>query len=228
MLPIRLGTVNAQGPQELFVYAITRKGRVETTNYRTVKLPTDAELPLSVKDDFKTFYRAMFDRQVQKEDMRVVFTEYAWDMAWCDPCAAQPLSREELQGLGVFWLAEPAAGGGTAAFVTRLHVRYDGAHFPEDLVFQETGDRQNFQGRYILRHPWTGASDCPAARAYTQALRDRQRREVATLASLTGWDVDAFPRPPVRVSAPPSSTPVPTPTPTATPAPRKWYESIWK
>src|SRR5262249_22173656 len=37
MLPIRLGMVNADGPQELFVYALTRKGRVETTNYRTVK-----------------------------------------------------------------------------------------------------------------------------------------------------------------------------------------------
>src|SRR5262249_7965657 len=35
MLPIRLGTVNADGPQELFVFALTRKGRVETTNYRT-------------------------------------------------------------------------------------------------------------------------------------------------------------------------------------------------
>ena len=45
MLPIRLGMVNANGPQELFVYALTRNGRVETTNYRTVKLPTDMELP---------------------------------------------------------------------------------------------------------------------------------------------------------------------------------------
>ena len=40
MLPIRLGTVNANGPQELFIYTLTRTGRVETTNYRTVKLPT--------------------------------------------------------------------------------------------------------------------------------------------------------------------------------------------
>src|SRR6266446_9560631 len=31
MLPIRLGMVNADGPQELFVFALTRKGRVETT-----------------------------------------------------------------------------------------------------------------------------------------------------------------------------------------------------
>src|SRR5439155_13490329 len=46
MLPIRLGTVNANGTQDLFVYALTKKGRVETTNYRTVKLPTGMDLPL--------------------------------------------------------------------------------------------------------------------------------------------------------------------------------------
>ncbi len=40
MLPIRLGTVNSSGTQELFIYALTRSGRVETTNYRTVKLPS--------------------------------------------------------------------------------------------------------------------------------------------------------------------------------------------
>src|SRR6185436_12148937 len=114
---IRLGTVNARGTQELFVYAITRQGRVETTNYRTVKLPSDAEIPPYVKDDFKAFYRAMFDRQVKNEDMRVVFTEYAWDMAWCDPCAAEPLSRDELKSLGVFWVGD-SNGGAQNAFVT--------------------------------------------------------------------------------------------------------------
>ena len=43
MLPIRLGMVNANGAQDLFVYALTRNGRIETTNYRTVKLPSDME-----------------------------------------------------------------------------------------------------------------------------------------------------------------------------------------
>ena len=47
--------------------------------------------------------------------------------------------------------------------MTRLHVRYDTAHFPEDLVFQETADRSNFQGRYVLRHEWTGEGSCEAA-----------------------------------------------------------------
>ena len=45
--PSASGMVNAAGPQELFIYALTRKGRVETTNYRTVRLPSDAEVPLA-------------------------------------------------------------------------------------------------------------------------------------------------------------------------------------
>jgi hypothetical protein len=236
MLPIRLGTVNAEGTQELFVYALTRKGRVETTNYRTVKLPTDAEVPPFVKDEFKDFYRAMFDRQVKKEDMRVVFMEYAWDMNWCDPCAAEPLSREELRGLGVFWLdggvadagapagvrfrrpgPVPPGGGAQEVFATRLHVRYDAAHFPEDLVFQETADRQNFQGRYILRHPWKGKAECPEARRYFDDLKLRQAREAETLASLTGWELGKI-HGKMGVAA---ATPAPRPT-------KKWYEGLWK
>ena len=69
MLPIRLGTANADGPQELFVYALTQRGRVEATNYRTVKLPTVMDLPLYVKEQVPDFYRAMFSQQVKKENM---------------------------------------------------------------------------------------------------------------------------------------------------------------
>jgi hypothetical protein len=202
MLPIRLGTLNAEGGQELFVYALTRKGRVETTNYRTVRLPTGMELPAYVKEEFPQFYRAMFSRQVEREDMRAVFLEYAWDMAWCDPCAAQPLSTEELRKLGVFWLAESGGddgvrrlpGGPVDVFVTRLHVRYDAAHFPEDLVFQETADRTNFQGRYVLRHPWKGEARCEAARRYRESLWARAEQEAAALASLTGWPIEEIRR----------------------------------
>lgn len=194
MLPIRLGMVNASGPQELFVYALTRKGRVETTNYRTVRLPSDAEVPLFIKDDFGTFYKAMFGQQVKKQDMRTVFLEYAWDMAWCDPCAADPLSADELRQIGVFWVERggrpDAMPGAQDVFLSRLHLRYDSEHFPEDLVFQETGDRENFQGRYILRHPWKGNATCEAARTYRRELPKRFDQQAQTLASLTGWDVN--------------------------------------
>jgi hypothetical protein len=196
MLPIRLGTVNADGAQELFVFALTRRGRVETTNYRTVRLPTGMDLPPYVKEEFPNFYRAMFAEQVRREDMRAVFLEYAWDMSWCDPCAADPLSPEELRKLGVFWLADDGGRGRPRepmpvdTFVTRLHVRYDAAHFPDDLVFQETADRTNFQGRYVLRHAFRGETSCEAGRRYRETLRARAEQEAATLASLTGWPIE--------------------------------------
>ncbi len=192
MLPIRLGMVNADGPQELFVYALSRRGRVETTNYRTVKLPTDVDIPEFVKGEFPAFYRSMFRRQVDKQGKSAVFLEYAWDMAWCDPCAADPLAQEELRQLGVFWVDREgtARGGGQEVFVSRLHVRYDREHFPEDLVFQQTGDRMNFQGRYVLRHPWKGGDRCSAATSYRRGLPQRWEEEARSLAGLTGWDLN--------------------------------------
>jgi hypothetical protein len=190
MLPIRLGMVNAQGAQELFVYALTRGGRVETTNYRTVRMPSDMELPVYLKQptEFGAFYKAMFTQQVADQNGRAVFLEYAWDMRWCDPCAADPLPNDQLRQLGVFWVGDGTTRGGPAnVFLTRLHVRYDNAHFPEDLVFQETADRTNFQGRYVLRHPWEGSDTCAAADDYRQSLPQRNARQADQLARLTGW-----------------------------------------
>jgi hypothetical protein len=123
--------------------------------------------------------------------MSVVYTEYAWDMGWCDPCASEPLSQEELKSLGVWWLGDPAAPGQSQVpFVTRLHVRYDAAHFPQDLVFQETADRTNFQARYVLRHEWTGNGDCANAKQYRAGLPKRREKEARALAELTGWGVE--------------------------------------
>src|SRR5262249_37154272 len=96
MLPIRLGMANASGPQDLVVYALARRGRVESTNYRTVKAPTGMDVPLAIKDDFGGFYKAVFQHAHNSEGGRALLTEYAWNMAWCDPCAAVPLSAPEL------------------------------------------------------------------------------------------------------------------------------------
>lgn len=199
MLPIRLGMVNADGPQELFVYAITRQGRVESTNYRTVKLPTGMDLPPFVRDRFTDFYKTMFAEQARRAENRAVFTEYAWDMGFCDPCSSTPLTPNELRTLGVFWLPDtPTAAGPRGqivsprnqVFLTRLHVRYDNLHFPEDLVFQQTADRQTYQGRYVLRYPWNGGDSCAAAVTYRQGLPSRYEREAQNLAELTGWGIN--------------------------------------
>lgn len=285
MLPIRLGTVNADGPQDMIMLFLSEKGRVETTNYRTVRLPSNVEVPIYTKAEFGKFYTALFGHQVAKDGMKNVYLEYAWDMGWCDPCAADPVPDDKLASLGATWvkvperptqtqpdpgaaaafqvklrdkqaeiakaqqeatLAAQAAGlpgageaaqakawqtqervkklnaelanlwrvenqrrqaeqqrqatsqpqvrrlppnQGTNVFVTRLHVRYDANNFPEDLVFQETADRSNFQGRYILRHPFTGEAKCSAGEDYLRSLGLRFEKEAATLAHLTGWDI---------------------------------------
>ncbi len=221
MLPIRLGTVNANGPQDLLVYAVTREGRVETTNYRTTKLPTNLELPVFVKQEFGEVYKAMFAHQVAKENMRSVFLEYAWDMSWCDPCAADPLSSHQLRELGVFWLADASTpnrrpgmkSGAQDAFVTRLHVRYDGEHFPEDLFFQETPDRSNFQGRYVMRHPYKGEITCGADQ-YREELRARHEQQARNLATITGWDLADIHRK-MDIDAPPAEA-------------GSWWERLWQ
>ncbi|MEB3238200.1 MAG: DUF2330 domain-containing protein [Candidatus Sericytochromatia bacterium] len=231
MLPIRLGMANAKGPQDMLVYAITRKGRVETTNYRTVKLPTGKTIPVHLKKDFKAFYKAMFETAWKREDQRAVFTEHFWDMGWCDPCAADPLSADQLRQLGVWWLDDesaentrpglipgrrrvPVPGGGPVdAVVTRLHVRYSAETFPEDLIFQETRDRENFQVRFVLQHPFTGPAACPEGKTYKDSLRRRQEEEIRTAANLTGWSTAKL-----RRDAGLGTT--------ATPEP--WWRNLWK
>jgi len=223
VLPIRLGMINAQGPQDLIVYAMTRDGRVEATNYRTEKLPSGAEIPEYVRAKFQDFYKAMFDKRVADSGMREVFTEYAWNMGWCDPCAGPPLTREELKSLGVFWLDEQPGsvgmsyppqvyGGGMPVMLTRLHVRYSADTFPEDLSFQETADRENFQARYVLQHPWQGSANaCPQAERYFNNLREREIKDAQTLSGLTGWNIDGIMK---NVSLPASSS-------------QPWWKGLW-
>lgn len=220
MLPIRLGTVNARGQQELILYTLTRKGRVETANYRTVRMPTDAEVPVMVKDRFGEVYKAIYGTAVGKQGGAAVMMEYAWDMGWCDPCAADPLSAEELRELGVYWV-DPTRilpGQGSDVFVTRLHARYDAESFPEDLRLTETGDRENFQGRYILRHAYEGEMTCEAGEQYRQSLPARWEAEAQTLASLTGWDIARIREEMKNGGTDPGNPPAPVP----------WWKSIWK
>jgi hypothetical protein len=202
MLPIRLGMINAGTAQDLVVYILSPKGQAEVVNYRTVNVPSDANVPLFVKEEFGKVYPALFETAYTKEGRNVVFREYAWNMGNCDPCSADPLTPEELRQAGVFWMddssqPQPRSGGGRFAppwmsnnvFITRLHVRYTRDKFPEDLVFQETANQQNFQGRYVLTHPFKGEMSCSAGKQYKRSLPARFEKEAQTLANLTSWNI---------------------------------------
>ena len=214
MLPIRLGMANAEGPQDLIVYAMTRKGRVESTNYPTARMPGDVELPEFVQKDFGGFYKSAFAHALDEQHGRAVLTEYVWNMGSCDPCAAPPLEQAELAALGVYWLDEGGYhGGGMPLTLTRLHVRYDAGHFPEDLMFQATGDQQLFQARYVLRHPFRGSLACAAGKQYAHDLAARRQAEAVTLAQLTGWSAASIVQ---RMG------------PDAPPAPPQWWNKLWR
>jgi hypothetical protein len=208
MLPIRLGMMNATTDQDLIVYVLSPKGQAEITNYRTVNVPSDAEIPVFVKDEFNDFYKAMFETAYIREGKKVAFREYAWDMANCDPCSAQPLNREELKKAGIFWLTPNTFNN---VFITRLHVRYSRQKFPEDLMFQETSNRQQFQGRYILRHPFTGEMKCEKGKQYQQSLSERFDQEAQTLARLTAWKLQDIRQ---KIN-------------TAQNQPTRWWRTIW-
>lgn len=184
MLPIQLGKLNSSGTQDALFFMLTRKGRVEPSNYAAKLLPSNFNIPSFVEKDFGGFYKALFARA--RPSQGGIVTEYAWDMQWCDPCAADPLSREELEELGVHWLK----GGDNPAkdvYVTRLHAQYSTGQMSKDIAFRVTNNRENFQGRYVMNHPFVGNVSCEAGKKYVQDLQLRLRKEAVQLSEVTGW-----------------------------------------
>lgn len=211
MLPIRLGMANADGDQDMILYAFTKKGRVECTNYRTFAIPTARKVPLFVKNNFGNFYSNLFQHQWRMEGKSIAVVEYAWDVSpknfvKCDPCVATAPSVQDLVQSGVWWLnrdwtdysdvEDEEEDYSDNVFFTRLHIRYNREKFPQDLVFQVTPNKENFQARYIITHPASGDLNCAEGKKYLKALKQRRAEEMEMLSYLTGktaadWDLVA-------------------------------------
>ncbi len=211
MLPIRLGMANADGDQDMIVYAFTKKGRVECTNYRTVRLPTGNNIPLFVNQNFGTFYSNLFQHQWTKEGKNVAMLEYAWNVTpqpqimKCDPCVATAPSAADLVQAGVWWLGgkdwndysdvdDDEVNNSNEVYFTRLHVRYNREKFAQDLSFMLTPNKENYQARYVINHPAAGDFSCEEGKKYLTELKKRRKNELKELTSLTGktyqdWDV---------------------------------------
>ena len=179
-LPVRLGLLNAQGDQDLLVHVLARGQRYEAANYKNVTIPTNLEVADPVRERFGEFYAALFDETLAQNPGSVV-TEYSWAANTCDPCPGPSLNQSDLLVLGADTLPEEAQRPWEYV-LTRLHARYNRKSLGEDLVFQAaapiTGGREvrnangalehgsqpgnvnNFQGRYIIRHPWEGSMLC--------------------------------------------------------------------
>lgn len=198
MLPIRLGMANGEGNQDMIIYAFTKQGRIESTNYRTLKMPSDRNVPTFVKENFAQFYADLYRKNLRREGYDNLYLEYAWDLSGqnavkCDPCPSQPPLYNEIVESGVNWLQTGGWGGYTGPlFFTRLHVTYNSKDYPQDLVFQETPNREQYQCRYILNHPAAYTVDCPQWNHYQQEKTEKRYQELRELAALTGWDVSIY------------------------------------
>jgi MYXO-CTERM domain-containing protein len=167
-LPVRLGLINAQGPQDLLIHVLARGVRYELANYDNVAIPTNLDVKDHVRGRFGQFYAALFDHTLAKNPGAVV-TEYAWSAGTCDPCPEPALTLEELVTLGADVLptydqvfrsrriARELQWTIPREFVlTRLHARYDANSLGEDLVFQTApaivGGRESLYGDGQLEH----------------------------------------------------------------------------
>jgi hypothetical protein len=203
MLPIRLGMANANGVQDLIIYMYSKVGRIETTNYRTSLIPTDFKVPLFVQSEFGEFYRDLYNKAWSREGKNTVFLEYGWDVSptqtqFCDPCVGDPPVVTDLKEAGVDWLELKSTDYHTQArnyqgyvYFTRMHLTYDRAHFPQDLLFQETANKERFQGRYVITHPASGDFSCEKGQTYVKDLGKRRWNELYTYQWLTGRDITA-------------------------------------
>lgn len=146
VLPIKLGTVNSTGEQDVILHVITggSKGQVGVSNY--AEMSTDAECMWDPEglQSFSGFWEQKVDEAFAEAGGTAAFmTEYVWGPTACDPCTgAGPLGASDLKDLG--YEGDPAQ-----ATLTRLHARFLAQAVDSDLMLYATNTVTNQQYRFI-------------------------------------------------------------------------------
>ena len=141
-LPIRLGTVNSPGEQDLIVYTITDMddGQIGIQNYDELDIVTDC---MTEFDDFNTYYSELVEETMSDENGHWI-REHSWAPYHCDPCTeGDALNDADIQALGY-------DGTGMDAYFNRIRMRYTPEEATEDVVFYPSGIVENHQMRFII------------------------------------------------------------------------------
>lgn len=130
-LPIRLGTLNSGGTQDLTLFSLTDygAGALAIANYPESTIETDCMLPEGAS--FGDHLDATLDAALPTTGEAHWVSEYIWDNGNCDPCTPDgTLTGEDLLSLGFV----PDEKYGYAYTFTRLHMRYSPGQATQDLV----------------------------------------------------------------------------------------------
>ncbi len=170
-LPVRLGTVNSPGSQDLIVYTLTDPGdgAAGVANYPEVTVEDECVWG-TADDDFGGWYEDRFAEAMASEARAAWLVEYSWNTDGCDPCTREPPTSQDLQDLGF---------EGHGAWLTRLHLRYAPEAVDQDLTLYASGITDNSQIRYVDAGECTGGAGlCSDALPVDAALTDGPVRSV--------------------------------------------------
>ena len=167
-LPIRLGTANSAGVQDLVAYIVTdpEAGRVGIANYEERTVEDEC---LMMGDDLGQFYNDLVEDGDTGPEATWI-TEYGWNVspyvAMCDPCPPTetqvPMPTADLVALG-FDVGEGvdtgsfdswSGGFGASYYFTRLHMRYTPEQATQDISFYTSGITDDTQQRYVQYEPY--------------------------------------------------------------------------
>jgi hypothetical protein len=153
-LPIRIGTISADGAQEVLLHVLTdpnTEGEVGIANYPEVTPEAECMWKPEGDEDMAAWYGRQVDLAVAEGGGAGWIKEYSADLVpqtgtgyHCDPCTAEPAIPSADGTFSPFGLPSDSA------HLTRLRMRYDATTATEDLTLYASGILQAAsQLRYI-------------------------------------------------------------------------------
>ena len=162
-LPLRLGTLNSTGVQDLVLHVISEiyDGAWGISNYDEARLDDECMSKELGDGSFSPFYDDVLTSSLapSADGSATWLLEYAWSVSpggpHCDPCPPEsldiPVPEETMAGLGFEWDESwDSWSGGLPSFtISRLRMRYSPDQINEDLMLYSMGYVENTQVRYI-------------------------------------------------------------------------------
>jgi MYXO-CTERM domain-containing protein len=147
-LPIRLGTINSPGEQDVVMYILTdhADGKVGIANYPQMEIEDECMVDIYGSGGVDTYYADQLAEAWEDEDGAGWIVEYAWSPSSCDPCSSAPPTAAEFGQAGF-------DGDPWQAYFTRIRMRYTPEAAAQDITLYTSGIIENEQIRFIDHNP---------------------------------------------------------------------------